>query len=49
MEAYKGLKVVEGGFRSLKAIDLDLRPVHHYPFYVANTRVINRAGTTLKV
>ena len=30
VEAYKGLKVVEEGFRSLKAIDLDLRPVHHY-------------------
>jgi hypothetical protein len=30
VEAYKGLKVVEANFRSLKAIDLDLRPVHHY-------------------
>ena len=30
VEAYKGLKVVEADFRSLKAIDLDLRPVHHY-------------------
>lgn len=30
VEAYKGLKVVEADFRSLKAIDLDLRPVYHY-------------------
>ena len=30
VEAYKSLKVVEADFRSLKAIDLDLRPVHHY-------------------
>ncbi|MGH9066824.1 MAG: IS1634 family transposase [Acidimicrobiales bacterium] len=30
VEAYKGLEVVEADFRSLKAIDLDLRPVHHY-------------------
>ena len=30
VEAYKGLKAVEADFRSLKAIDLDLRPVHHY-------------------
>jgi Transposase DDE domain len=30
VEAYKGLKVVEANFRSLKAIDLDLRPIHHY-------------------
>jgi hypothetical protein len=30
VEAYKDLKVVEADFRSLKAIDLDLRPVHHY-------------------
>ena len=30
VEAYKGLKVVEADFRSLKAIDLDLRPIHHY-------------------
>ena len=30
VEAYKGLKVVEADFKSLKAIDLDLRPVHHY-------------------
>jgi hypothetical protein len=30
VEAYKGLKVVEADFRSLKAVDLDLRPVHHY-------------------
>ncbi len=29
VEAYKGLKVVEADFSSLKAIDLDLRPVHH--------------------
>ncbi len=30
VESYKGLKVVEADFRSLKAIDLDLRPIHHY-------------------
>ena len=30
VEPYKGLKVVEADFRSLKAIDLDLRPIHHY-------------------
>lgn len=30
VEAYKGLKVVEADFRSLKAIDLDLRPIHHH-------------------
>jgi hypothetical protein len=30
VDAYKGLKVVEAGFRSLKAIDLDLRPIHHW-------------------
>ncbi len=29
VESYKGLKVVEADFRSLKAIDLDLRPIHH--------------------
>jgi hypothetical protein len=28
--AYKGLSVVERDFRSLKAIDLDLRPVFHF-------------------
>lgn len=27
--AYKDLKFNEAGFRSLKAIDLDLRPIHH--------------------
>jgi len=27
---YKSLAVVERDFRSLKAIDLDLRPIHHY-------------------
>ncbi|MGH9002243.1 MAG: IS1634 family transposase [Acidimicrobiia bacterium] len=30
VEAYKGLSVVEADFRSLKAIDLDLRPIHHW-------------------
>ena len=30
VHAHKGLKVVEADFRSLKAIDLDLRPIHHY-------------------
>ena len=30
VEAYKGLAVVERDFRSLKAIDLDLRPIHHH-------------------
>jgi len=30
VEAYKGLKVVEADFRSLKAIDLDLRPIRHW-------------------
>ena len=29
VDAYKGLKVDEAGFRSLKTIDLDLRPIHH--------------------
>ena len=28
--AYKGLSVVERDFRSLKAIDLDLRPIYHH-------------------
>ena len=28
--AYKGLSVVERDFRSLKAIDLDLRPIYHF-------------------
>jgi hypothetical protein len=28
--AYKDLKFNESGFRSLKAIDLDLRPIYHY-------------------
>jgi len=28
--AYKGLAVVERDFRSLKAIDLDLRPIYHF-------------------
>jgi hypothetical protein len=28
--AYKGLAVVERDFRSLKAIDLDLRPIYHH-------------------
>jgi hypothetical protein len=28
--AYKDLKFNEAGFRSLKAIDLDLRPIYHY-------------------
>ena len=27
---YKSLAVVERDFRSLKSIDLDLRPIHHY-------------------
>ena len=30
VEAYKNLKVVEANFRSLKAIDLDLRPIRHW-------------------
>ncbi len=30
LDAYKGLKVVEADFRSLKAIDLDLRPIRHW-------------------
>ena len=30
VEAYKSLAVVERDFRSLKAIDLDLRPIHHW-------------------
>jgi hypothetical protein len=30
VDAYKGLKVVEADFRSLKAIDLDLRPIRHW-------------------
>jgi transposase len=30
VDAYKGLKVVEADFRSLKTIDLDLRPIHHW-------------------
>jgi hypothetical protein len=30
VEAYKGLSVVEADFRSLKTIDLDLRPIHHW-------------------
>lgn len=30
VEAYKDLKFNEAGFRSLKAIDLDLRPIHHW-------------------
>jgi len=30
VEAYKSLAVVERDFRSLKAIDLDLRPIHHH-------------------
>jgi hypothetical protein len=30
VEAYKNLKYVERDFRSLKADDLDLRPIHHY-------------------
>ncbi len=29
VEAYKDLKFNEAGFRSLKTIDLDLRPIHH--------------------
>lgn len=29
VDAYKDLKFNEAGFRSLKAIDLDLRPIHH--------------------
>jgi hypothetical protein len=28
--AYKGLSVVERDFRSMKAIDLDLRPIYHF-------------------
>jgi hypothetical protein len=30
VDAYKGLKVVEAEFRSLKTIDLDLRPIRHW-------------------
>jgi hypothetical protein len=30
VEAYKDLKFNEQGFRSLKTIDLDLRPIHHW-------------------
>ncbi len=30
VEAYKDLSKVEANFRSLKAIDLDLRPIHHH-------------------
>ena len=30
VRAYKGLSVVERDFRSLKAIDLDLRPIFHF-------------------
>ena len=30
VEAYKNLAYVEADFRSLKAIDLDLRPIHHW-------------------
>ena len=30
VQAYKDLKFNEAGFRSLKAIDMDLRPIHHY-------------------
>src|SRR5487761_1137908 len=30
VEAYKDLKFNEAGFRSLKTIDLDLRPIHHH-------------------
>ena len=28
--AYKDLKFNEAGFRSLKTIDLDVRPIHHW-------------------
>src|SRR5262249_50045266 len=30
VEAYKRLTLVEADFRSLKAIDLDLRPIYHH-------------------
>jgi hypothetical protein len=30
VEAYKDLKFNEAGFRSLKTIDLDVRPIHHW-------------------
>jgi hypothetical protein len=30
VRTYKDLKFNEAGFRSLKAIDLDLRPIYHY-------------------
>lgn len=30
VEAYKDLKFNESGFRSLKTVDLDLRPIHHW-------------------
>ncbi len=30
VEAYKDLKFNEAGFRSLKSVDLDVRPIHHW-------------------
>ncbi|MHB1773589.1 MAG: IS1634 family transposase [Acidimicrobiales bacterium] len=30
VEAYKDLKFNEAGFRSLKTVDLDVRPIHHW-------------------
>jgi hypothetical protein len=30
VEAYKDLKFNEAGFRSLKTVDLDIRPIYHY-------------------
>ncbi len=30
VEAYKNLSAVEANFRSIKTIDLDLRPIHHH-------------------
>ena len=30
VRTYKGLSVVEGAFRSLKGIDLSIRPIHHH-------------------
>jgi len=30
VEAYKDLKFNEAGFRSLKTVDLDIRPIHHW-------------------
>ena len=39
IEAYKNLAYVEANFRSLKAIDLDLRPIHHWTEQRVRTHV----------